>query len=423
MLIKNLLIYLSAFLFKRKVIRRNVQSMEKSIRVVLVHGTWPDGLVTKRLWNGLRKIIRIVSMNNFYKDFEYGVRWDREHSTFRKELSKRFLESGSSVSISSFEWDGSNTFWSRENAAKNLACRLNLMNRSDCKTKIFVIGHSHGGTVACKAVDFLEECNNVKIITLGTPFLEMRQGGRLHYTSDRIMACMCVATLMMFCLGIFAHGIAIDISGIAIYVLLIYYITRQLNKLRNGQSSIIGKEIKDLCSISSLAGVSKNNALSMVIRTPYDNALVALNIVSIIESKMRNLMNSFEEASAWSAMLAALTVSAFLIVQATYYKVFYSGFIPLFMVIKYSISAVMTLMSITLVSFFARKIILKFYGARFWDNSFDVEVCLNTSPDTYMGCMIRTIIPEINRKLNRHSIYENKEVFEIIYRHIKYETL
>jgi hypothetical protein len=65
-----------------------------------------------------------------------------------------------------FCWSGSNSHEARNKAAKNLS---KLIESYDVRTKIILIGHSHGGTVALLASQLLSIHKISIIYTLGTP--------------------------------------------------------------------------------------------------------------------------------------------------------------------------------------------------------------------------------------------------------------
>ncbi|MBY3360213.1 hypothetical protein HFN97_20675 [Rhizobium laguerreae] len=96
--------------------------------------------------------------------------WFGPASTFRESFNQQLWPDG--VEIIERTWSGGNRFSSRYNAAKSLRNRLgkDLPNYK----RIFVIAHSHGGNIALNAVQ-TEPLNDVKIVTIGTPFLSLEK--------------------------------------------------------------------------------------------------------------------------------------------------------------------------------------------------------------------------------------------------------
>ena len=138
-----------------------VRGQSKKLRsapltVVLVHGTWARG-----------PFLRLLS--------GHPARWvagDQEGcGQLRKKLQQLFGDSD--VQYRYFNWSGRNTTFARRRAEKRLAADLEQI-AAVAKGKILVIGHSHGGTVACRALQALTDRarNRIEgVVCLSTPFL------------------------------------------------------------------------------------------------------------------------------------------------------------------------------------------------------------------------------------------------------------
>lgn len=71
-------------------------------------------------------------------------------------------------SVVSLRWSGANSIQERNKAAQSLAKLIETYNNND-NTKIIVVGHSHGGTVALLASHLLNKNTIAILYTLGTP--------------------------------------------------------------------------------------------------------------------------------------------------------------------------------------------------------------------------------------------------------------
>jgi len=79
-----------------------------------------------------------------------------------------------------FLWNGANSVFARDNAAKSLAQLLTDGFKHFPQDKFVVIAHSHGGNTALRALHYLgEDAKRVYVITMGTPFLQIYARKRL----------------------------------------------------------------------------------------------------------------------------------------------------------------------------------------------------------------------------------------------------
>jgi pimeloyl-ACP methyl ester carboxylesterase len=126
---------------------------KKSFRITLVHGTWPYGLFARSRKNPTHK-----------------TRWFEENSNFRSELSSRLERIGGTYILQSFKWSGENSIQARERAAEALGAILSEnIGENDVDV---IIGHSHGGTVALRCLNYIGDRDRpVLIASIATPFL------------------------------------------------------------------------------------------------------------------------------------------------------------------------------------------------------------------------------------------------------------
>lgn len=396
---------------------------KRPTKIILVHGTWPDGHLLSRTRNFIRRSVRYLTLGRFYQDFEYGVRWDREGSQFCKTLLDLAQKEVIEVNISNFQWNGKNSISIRQQESERLAQLLNNISSENDSENIFVIGHSHGGTIACKAIELINDTKNIFVITLGTPFLELKQAGRTHYTSDRIMAALSAYGVIMALAPFLPKNILYDVLIALLALSLLTYTYKQINIMRNQEQTIeLSSKIISLCASSSLEHLIVKGGPSLIIRTPYDNAGMSLSVILFIEAQLREFMNNIEEIVSWFTISSALVSVLFTAYQLVIYRELHRSASAFLTTIIWATAGALIPLSFALISFIFRKILLKSYGAKFSDNTFDVEICLNTTPDTNSGYEVKTVLPELNRRLNRHSIYENVKAIDLIFNYIVGKT-
>src|SRR5580704_10134742 len=129
------------------------ENADASLRVILVHGTWGRGILvpTDEPW--------------------VGTYWFNEGSQFRNNLEGKLKERGVVPQIEFIPWSGSNSILARSRVADTLRAHL---DSSSPNVPQVVIGHSHGGNIALRAVkDSGASRTRVHIVTLATPFLQI----------------------------------------------------------------------------------------------------------------------------------------------------------------------------------------------------------------------------------------------------------
>jgi hypothetical protein len=154
--------------------------------VTIVHGTFPRGL-----WQQLRRNLRALWANIRGRQFDEAEMWptpapqpDRRlwferGSEFEIDLVRRTGLPPGSILFNRFLWSGSNTFAGRAEAARLLRVALQKSAGESPDATHLVIGHSHGGTVAVKALDSRDASGAAEmprvnaLLTLGTPFVRL----------------------------------------------------------------------------------------------------------------------------------------------------------------------------------------------------------------------------------------------------------
>ena len=251
--------------------------------------------------------------------------------------------------------------------------------------------------------------------------MELKQAGRRHFTTDRIMAAISAYMVIMLTLAVWPkEGFLAPAMALLSLICILLFVKKQVTILQDPkQNKEISDKIAAVCAKTSLRSVIESRNLSLIIRTSYDNAGTVLSAISILEAGLRSFMNNFEEIAAWFPIIFALLSSVFLLYQGIFQAETQTVFAGALFVCKWAITGALVPVAFGPISFLFRKVFLTAYGLQFKDNSFDVEVCINSTPDTEFGYKVKTILPSLSRKLNRHSIYENREAIQTIIEHIK----
>jgi pimeloyl-ACP methyl ester carboxylesterase len=101
--------------------------------------------------------------------FARNAAWTRSDSVLRRGIIEKIP---GEKSISAFSWSGWNSSTARFNATERLRAELKRRAAKYPDWDIVVIGHSHGGAVAMRAVDCDELRERVSVVCLSTPFLQ-----------------------------------------------------------------------------------------------------------------------------------------------------------------------------------------------------------------------------------------------------------
>jgi alpha/beta hydrolase family protein len=121
-------------------------------------------------------------------------RWTKEGSRLRQKLGesiagpKLFLE---------FPWSGNNSPKARAAAALSLCEYLRRQIALHSEAQQFVIGHSHGGTVALKAVEIGNLFDQVHVACLSTPFFYVKPRFQKVRDSAKQVALAAVTALLL----------------------------------------------------------------------------------------------------------------------------------------------------------------------------------------------------------------------------------
>jgi hypothetical protein len=102
--------------------------------------------------------------------FARRAKWVQSSSLIYRELTKNLP---APVVITAFGWSGRNSASARERAAEELAAQLRQRLSEYPSAQHVLIGHSHGGNVALKAVMIANLSDAVRVVCLSTPFFNV----------------------------------------------------------------------------------------------------------------------------------------------------------------------------------------------------------------------------------------------------------
>ena len=119
--------------------------------------------------------------------FAQNARWTHPESIFSKKLLECL--DGASVVLIQFKWSGLNSSVARRKAAVRLRRQLISNGHTYPEARHLVIGHSHGGTIAVKAVGEMESVSNIVngIATLSTPFIHAQERSADYWDYAKIL--------------------------------------------------------------------------------------------------------------------------------------------------------------------------------------------------------------------------------------------
>lgn len=138
--------------------------------------------------------------------------WLKEDSVFCDHIRQTL---GSNARFLAFAWSGANTQLARLKAADELSVHLTRMMAEHPDASHFVVGHSHGGSVALYALLRDKLSNRVDgVICLSTPFISVRE--RYLGTMRRIPLTLAASFgIMQGLLFTWAFGVLMNIEGLS----------------------------------------------------------------------------------------------------------------------------------------------------------------------------------------------------------------
>ena len=135
-----------------------------ALAVMIVHGTFPRGFAKQALRNLRALWCRVRGRKPEEADLwptpasrPDQRRWFESGSAFERDLARRSGLPPDCIAFDRFLWSGRNTFADRAEAAGALRAALREAARRRPGIPQVVLAHSHGGTVAARALDARDE--------------------------------------------------------------------------------------------------------------------------------------------------------------------------------------------------------------------------------------------------------------------------
>ncbi|MBX2855734.1 MAG: hypothetical protein KTR21_12150 [Rhodobacteraceae bacterium] len=191
-----------------------------------------------------RRNFRVITVHG---TFDKNATWDNEDQFFVSTLRQDLAAGGADLSVKNLEWDGDNNHDIRRAGADKL---MGVMREELAKPEydeVFIVGHSHGGTVARMAVNSLEpdEKRPSGVFTFGSPFL------RFKPRSVRFMT----STLQWLVLGI-GGLISLALLFFAVLALLVAIGPETGQPLVDGGGSQSGSKTTNMVVLSLITAVA-----------------------------------------------------------------------------------------------------------------------------------------------------------------------
>jgi hypothetical protein len=134
-----------------------VTTSPAQVVITLVHGTWGRGFFARNSRKARRP------------------RWFEPGSDFRRNLDAHLTTENMVLEYDDFQWSGHNSVLERDRAAQSLAKHLRAQTEQFPGYVKLVIAHSHGGTVAMRALHHLQQAvgETIRLVTVATPFVQI----------------------------------------------------------------------------------------------------------------------------------------------------------------------------------------------------------------------------------------------------------
>ncbi|MBS0984885.1 hypothetical protein [Acetobacter thailandicus] len=366
--------------------------------VILVHGTW-----------GGRKISSsggaVAQSNTPPKWFEAGSAFCQVFNTLPN------------CDIKIFDWNGRNNAAARAQASAFLAKFID--DHIKDYTKLILIGHSHGGNIAFKSLDFIDKSkfsittDSVCIIAMATPFLKM--GNQIFRKSSPAIwyGILWGAFISRVTYLIYSKKVYFDFSILSIAIILfflfpisIFFINYFFDTGTYDANQTVFQEY------------NSKKLRSYIIRTSHDEASFGTNINSLTFFVFNKLLNLILDA--FAKPINALPVPNNPILQAFCFSIYFSV-IPFFLfIINYLFGLSPDYITAKLAYFFQILLVvilstwfgysLSFVGLGMPMNGLkDLDVAVDSTPDSGFHMNVETIINSVSLTSNesRHSLHSN----------------
>jgi hypothetical protein len=370
---------------------------EPPLFITLVHGTWPRGL---------------------FSFFKLSPFWFETGSRFRKDITghlalwyirNRGVYVRRDLEFVELKWSGANSVFAREAAAKKLAEELKRQSNISPEADRVVIAHSHGGNVALRALrmDFGQSDKPIKLTTLATPFLDIREAPPLERVSLTHTAIFFALSFLVssFVLGKFLFSNAIlgaeagfamlgliAIAWLPLTALRDYFLRSDLRAWQIAKAARSVDDLARTAEVQVLRGIDDEAALSLAIGS------AVTRFANLLVSRLPQYATGIL-ICAWSLLLPSVFGESKESPEA-----FQNWQISLWLYLSYVLTLISCFACVGLMaSPFAKSI---FARELFW-NSKRFDISVNSAPDVRGSIYIRTIEESIlTREKLRHGLYE-----------------
>lgn len=388
-----------------------IKSQDLAWTIILVHGTWGRGYFASAKEQPCWCPDSLSTLPSSKK-----LRWFDSSSTFRNELDRHLDKAGMTApDIRCFCWNGHNSIREREKAAEVLAGLISRILTEAPAKRVFVIGHSHGGNVALRALGKMTgDASGVRLISLATPFLCVTPPAIASIKADRLtmwFSLLCFIACLTYLFGIISLN-SLAAATIAIISAILGSLSIQLWRAKL-QGSGPSKKVSDLCDMTSFSDFNKKSIKLLVIRGVDDEASLAIGA-----GALANRLNRV--VSDWSlSLLTAIPFLACPLLAIAALAIWFGLDITSNLVLSSILSWIFVIMDalLGLVAagliiaaasncVYARELFLRFYN---------VEISVNSAPDAHSISRVATIIrgTSSTSKL-RHFIYEELDCAKLI---------
>jgi len=231
--------------------------------ITLVHGTWGRG---------------------FFAPLREEGTWFTAGSDFRKALAGALNKHRFSFSIYSFLWSGANSVRERDKAAHELAEHLRAKQLENSDSTQVVIGHSHGGNVALRALDQPElNQENILLATIATPFVEILRSKLSPKETQRLLISLLIVTIVFFLfpfhyfiiMKLLINKQITEFTSIIIVMSFFLVFALLFRPLVSTWGAKRSAKIDELCKLTSLSSSIRRHPL-LILRALDDEASLVL---------------------------------------------------------------------------------------------------------------------------------------------------
>jgi hypothetical protein len=372
--------------------------------VTLVHGTWGRGFIPDFRLN----------------PFSRRARWFEAEGAFRERLSRELREIGIRHRTDAVIWSGSNSIRERDLAARQLAKRIRSHRRTHPHARHLVVGHSHGGNVALRALHHLQgEVPDILIATLATPFMladprESSEGERRVIQLTNLVAIV-TAVAWVFFVFLAEPSEEFWIEGLLIAIIVAGIILRMSV---SGSSRSARMRMTAITDLTLRFWTGKEHLL--VLRSIDDEAALSLAAGSIANRLSHVLMRLllYVQIFIGLGMMPIVGLIALVVFDDDLVVVLglfsYEVPPPTEVVAEIALDFIVMLLIPALAASLAFILIdgawKSVFGRELVFGSLLIDIDSSSSPDTHCDVEVRTLrqVPEAMRGL-RHSLYEHPQ--------------